>query len=179
MNKIKITFLALLFLVVLGCSSNNEASDNEQSIDNIETRSINEEMIIDNEFRLVINKIYETDERNILPKPEEGKTQKALANPEKVYKIQYTYESLNPEADGFYVLPSGIISNYDEKATQYPLYEINHPTPIAYGETCVEAETSFSFDKTAKSVQFYFVSAVNDEYSTATKYEDVVYEYFF
>lgn len=180
MKKIKTTILILLFILLLtSCSNNKDTSNNEIQKQNINktieyTEDITKEWIADNEWKLNIDKIYPTEERNHYINKKDNQEQYTDKTPVEVLKIQYTYENLNPEFNNLLIIPYKIITNNNEVAYNYPLYEINHPSEIDKNEVCENAEVAFGFDKKTENVKIYF-----KQKDSNSNFKEIVYEYDF
>lgn len=168
MKKTKIILLlALSVLLLVGCSGNNQVLNNDDNgneiLDEIKDNDVEQTSYdisvpweIEGYLKLKIDKIYTTDERNI----DSNKTQYTNQRPTNVYKLQYTYENLD-NSDGILnkriVVPTKIVTDRNERALNYPLYEINHPAHIGPGEIYEKAEYGFAFDDDeATNIKIYF-----------------------
>ena len=176
MKTLKTTFLFLFSLIMLtACSKNSQdlksSSKNIREVD-ISTHDISEPWEVEDEWKLTIDKIYTTEERNHDSDKEEGQTQSTNREPENVYKLQYTYENFDDSKE-LLLLPEKIVLDTGEEYFNYPLYEINHPFPIEGKGICEKGEVSFSFDyEDSTHIKIYF-----NKMDKNLNWQKFIYEY--
>ncbi|CAD2079334.1 hypothetical protein GCM10007275_11370 [Jeotgalicoccus coquinae] len=121
---------------------------NEESADQMTTYSQGEWWEISDEWRLKINQVYSTDERN----------QFSDKNPEQVVIINYTYENLGFEGSvqDLYLTPYNVIDSEGVIAETYPTSGIKGARPAPIGSTMEEAEVSYGLSNSGGEIQIVF-----------------------
>lgn len=168
MNKNKILiFIALVFVLLVGCSKVNKTSIDDdlkskkddaivisevKEVKEVKNDTIkhfnnfNDEFEIDGEMSIELNEIYLTDERNYKYDVDynDKNVQFTSKKPDNVYVIKYTYKNIS-DSRVFDMWPTKVTSN-GELGYTYPLVNIKPIIPISSGESLENGEYGFGFD---------------------------------
>ncbi|MES5415238.1 hypothetical protein ABVF54_12725 [Enterococcus mundtii] len=103
---------------------------------------------VDGEFRLKVNNVTVTEDRN----------QFADKEPEQVVVINYTYENIGYEgtSQDLYMRPKTVIDSHNSVAERYPARTGTKPTTVPIGATLENAEIAYGLNNSGDSVQIKF-----------------------
>lgn len=171
MKKNILILLAALMIIFTGCSKKEVTEDKEtdskiqQNFDNM-----SEEWLVEDNWRLKINDIYETDERAFHGNAD---GEWLPMEKDKVYVLNYMYENLRKEdtIDRLKLEVKSIVGDNGETHFDYPLEKIDLPKDLKASEICESAEYGFSFDDQPESIKIYF-----NKYDKDKQEHEVVYE---
>ena len=178
--KFWVSIIAIITIVVvaIGLLSNpsfDKGEINLEDRDLIEpeiTYDISQAWEVEDKWKLTIDKIYITEERNHKSDRKEGQTQYTDQRPEKVFKLQYTYENFDDSLK-LLLIPEKIVLDTGERSYEYPLYEIDHPFPLEGKGICEKGEFTFAFDNMDSThVKIYFNAMDNN-----LIWQKFIYEY--
>lgn len=131
---------------------NEQGSENNQDKNEQEEFKIGETWEVDGKFKIVVNSVTATDDRNQFDE----------SNPAAVYIINYTYENLGVSDELYVSFEDMIVDATGKTGYSYPGDIEKYPQSIPVGANC-EAEACVSVDN-AGSFKDY-VSIYDDEFN--------------
>lgn len=150
MKKILLPLIFVLF-VLIGCSKVEQDSVRVRK----EFDNLSEEWLVEDNWSLKLNEIYETEERAVFKNEDDEVIDLGYDN---VYILSYSYENLmSNEIDNTLKMEvKTIVSDKGEVAFNYPLINIKKPESIKSLQSCDEVEYGFSFKDKPEKIKIYF-----------------------
>ncbi|MBU0278708.1 MULTISPECIES: cell wall-binding protein [unclassified Gemella] len=182
MKKSKILLTALLSSVVIvgGCSNNTEkkSTTKESSTSNSKSSStnstnkkevkdkiygLNEYWVVDGQWKLKIDSVTTTTERNQFYKDE----------PAQVVVITYTYENLGykGEFQDLFFTPYQVVDGGKKVSKIYPIINLNYVKPTPEGAIMEGAQKAFGLSTESKTIKVMF-----DKYDSNKKRQKATFE---
>lgn len=138
-----------------------EQTTEEQTEEKKDKYGIGEEWIVDGQWKLTVNSVTATEDRN----------EYADKEPAEVVIITYTYENLGYEDDlqDLFLTPSKVIDGSKKMADSYPGDITTHPQPTPVGAIMENAEDCWGLVNESDTIQIIFEAYdMNDDLQKAT-----------
>lgn len=161
-SKLLASLLAVS-LVTVGCSSEEKSTSKSETKQETKqttkkeekkTLSINDEWIVEGQWKLKINSVTTTDYRN----------QFSQDKPAEVVIIDYTYENIGYKKDiqDLYLSPTSVIDGAKKVAKNYPAEIKTYPQPTPEGAIMENAQAAFGLNTESAEITINFMEFDNN-----------------